>query len=480
MVRRRFALALSAGALLSLAMRDSGTGYLAVAAFVPLLAALDGERSPLRAGLLLALAWTGLAIPAIEGTVLVLWWAFPLILAGHGIVWLLAGVAHALVARGRYSTPMLLPLIVTAMEYVSARRSVFGDAALELLAYTQADTLLLRVAPWSGTSGVTLAAAALGCGGYWLLVKRPRPAVWTVVVLTAVLLTPVPGVDDAPTPGSVRVGVVQSAEEAVVSMLAKYDDGLMTQRMARFESLTRAGVDRGAELVVWGETVLPGEGMTERLPASAVRALLAAPVVLAGSRERAADGLFNSTFAWRGSDLELVARKQALVPVIEAHYSRGAPVEPVSLQGARVAAFVCLDSLHGSLSRESVRRGAEMIVYVTDDTFASGTATPWFHLATAALRAAETGRSVVFANEHGPSALITPRGDRVASSEPGEPAVLVADLEMRTGTTPYAALGDLVGPVACVLVGVAGASRGRPRFPHRGVPDSVDERHVRR
>ena len=39
MVRRRFALALSAGALLSLAMRDSGTGYLAVAAFVPLLAA---------------------------------------------------------------------------------------------------------------------------------------------------------------------------------------------------------------------------------------------------------------------------------------------------------------------------------------------------------------------------------------------------------------------------------------------------------
>lgn len=452
---RRLALATGAAAVFSLALREAGSGYLAIVAFGLLAAALDSEKRPLFAALITAVAWTGLAIPALEGTALVIWWSLPALIAVHGIVWGVAGGVHALFVRKPLLSWALLPLLITGAEYVGSSRLVFGGAALELVAYTQADTILRGLAPWSGTSGVTLAVAAFGTALYLLTKGQPRPAIWTSVLLSTLMAVSTSGMFERRESGTVRVAVVQTADDPVTAMLSKYDDRLMADVMGKFEVLTHNVRERGAELVVWGETVLPGEGDSGRLPVATKRALGAAPVVLAGTRERTPEALFNSTMVWRGSYLELVSRKQVLVPIIESHFDPGLPTAPVPLQGANVGAFVCLDSLHGHISRESVRRGADLLVYVTDDTFAGSTASNWFHLATAIIRAAETRRSVVFANAYGPSALISASGEVVARTRVAEPGFLVEDLPLWTGPTPYAALGNYVGPACLLLLFIA-------------------------
>lgn len=447
---RRLALASMAALSFTASLRPWGSGYLAVVAFAAAVAAVRGERRPARAAALMAVAWLGLAVPALEGTFLSVWWSLPALVALNSVAWAVAGAAHAFAAnRGGGSTLWLLPLLVVAAEFVASRRWLWGDAAFSLLAYTQADTPLRYLASLTGSSGPALGVALAG-GALVALVTGPR---WTAGALLVSIATlslaayVVPAGTDA---GSVRVAVVQSAQGQVARLLMPFDEGLMARVVAPYVALTAEAAAAGAELVVWGETVLP-EG-SAAVEGPWVNALRAAPAVVAGRVERAVDGLYNSVFAWRGDGLELVSRKQALVPVVEAVYAAGEPSEPFSVQGARLAALVCLDSLHGELSRESVRRGADLLVYLTDDTFAGRTATPLLHLRTAILRAAETGRAVVFANESGPSAIVSPTGKVLALSRAREAGVVITDVPLMRGSTPYVAFGDWLGTLALSAV----------------------------
>ncbi len=444
---RRLALAALAALLFSLSLRPWGLGLAAVMAFVPLAAALDGERRLLPAAGLASLAWLGLGLPVFASTSLAVWWAAPVLVAVFGLGWGLAGASAARLAR---LTPLALPLAVTAFEHLAGSRFLLGDPATSVLAYTQADTPLRRLAAWTGPSGPALGAALLGCVLYWALRGRRRFAALSALALAVALALPVPGVNAAAVGGGLTVGVVQTAQSTLAHLLAPFSDEVADEHAARFDELTRRAALAGAELVVWGESTLPDTGGAP--PPTAYRAALSrAAVTVAGGVEYGEDGLYNAVMAWYGPGLEVIGRKLSLVPVVEAPYARGRNAEPVMLQGAYVAPFVCLDSLHAGLSRDGVRRGAELLLYVTDDTFAGRTATPWYHLRTAVLRAVESGRAAVFANEAGPSALVGPTGELLRSSAAGEPAVIVATVPLMRGTTPFVALGDWLGPAASIV-----------------------------
>ena len=465
---RRVALAALAALLFSLSLRPwgpgswGGLGLAAVLAFVPLSAALDGLRRPWSAAGLAVLAWLGLALPVFGSASLARWWSTPALLAVFGVAWALVGASAAYAGM---LTPLALPLLVTAAELAAGSRALWGDAAFSMLAYTQADTPLRHLAAWTGTSGPALAAALIGCALHWAVSGRRRSAAYSALALALVLALPVPGVSPAAVGGALRVGVVQTAQSTIARLLAPFSDEVAAEHASLFAALTRQAALAGAELVVWGETTLPDIGDAP-LPAAYRTALSEAPVTVAGGVEYASDGLYNAVFAWDGSGLEVVGRKQALVPVVEAPYTHGRPRDPVMLQGAYVAPFVCLDSVHGGLSRESVRRGAELLAYLTDDSFAGLTTTPWFHLRTVVMRAVESGRAAVFANEAGPSALVGPTGEVLRLAGPHEPAAVVDEVPLLTGTTPFVALGDWVGPaasLAAVVLLVAGlASRHAP------------------
>lgn len=448
----RVSLAFLASLLFTIAGRPWGHGLSAVFGVAVLSAALYGERSVLRGAFVSFAAWAGLALPFYESASLSIWWATPALLIVHGAAWFGLGAAYVGMSNKWSWAPMTFPVLITGVEYILGSRLLLGDIAMSLLGYTQADNQLRLLAAWSGVSGPTFGASLLGSALHWTYLRKWGRATAAVVGVAITLVIPTPGTMPQSTFSEVRVGVVQTAQGIIDRLLAGFDEELLSRGMNQFYLHTQEAYDAGADLVVWGETVLPEGGAGFPMAPQVTRALSAAPVVIAGAVEYAPNELYNSVFVWRGHGLELLARKQALVPIVEGVYSTGQPTDPVSIQGTRLAAFVCLDSFYGELSRESVLRGADLLLYLTDDTFAGVTATPYYHLNTAIIRAVETARSVVFANEAGPSALIAPAGAVLARSPFGESASIVHDLPLRTGITPYVALGDWLGLLCSVAL----------------------------
>lgn len=467
----RWLLAGASTALLAIASRPwPGTSYLALVGVVPLLFALRGERRALPAFGYAALAWSGAGWVLYEGALVVEPWSFPVLLIGSSALWGVAAVGAVALARrwGAGVAVAAFPALVVAVEYAAAQPAFFGALSfVGSIGYMHLDSPLVAMAAWSGLSGVgfaTLAVNAAVAGA--LRSARPLPAgvlvVATAAAFAAFALAPVPGGGPVEDGSTVRVGLVQGAVPRVDVQMAFLDPGASARVLEVFADLTRAAVAAGAEWVVWGETVVPFDLVDGRIDGVVAEALAPAPFALVGARERAGRERYNAILGWSGGVLASVYRKNVLVPFVEDVFDAGTPVPPLAFDGVRVALGICLESLYAARARAAVADGADVLVYLSDDTFAGRTVTPVVHVANAAFRAAETGRAVVFANESGPSAVFDARGRRIAGLGVGTSDALVVDVPLASGTTPFVRLGDWVGRLAFSFAVAACATAALP------------------
>jgi len=84
-------------------------------------------------------------------------------------------------------------------------------------------------------------------------------------------------------------------------------------------------------------------------------------------------------------------------------------------------------------------------------------------VATSQLRAIESGRYLVQAATTGFSLVVDPDGRVLKKLSIGEQAVIVHDVPLRDGRTPYSYLGDVTIAVALILLVVAITARSRRR-----------------
>ena len=461
---RLLAFALTSAALMSAAHRPWGPGYLAWIALVPLLAALHKEERWWRGALAGWLAALGTGLVAFEGVAPAEFWAYPILVAIAGIPWAIAGALFVLLSKrfGSGTAVLLFAPLLVAAEFVPAQRFIFGDFAngMSAIGYTQTDTPLLAAAGWSGVSGVSLLVIALNVAIHqaWKLRLAPAAALAALVVL-AVLL-PVPGVNTpAEETEPLRVAMVQGAVSSVDTLFARFDREAAQRMLEPYADLTAQAAEHDADLVVWGETVVPHAVRPGHVPDYLAEALEPAPVALVGGVVFSQGASYNSILHWGEGELTEVYRKRALVPFNERHYTPGRAMPPLAVNGARLGLGVCLDSVFGMLARDSVLAGAEALIYVTEDSFAGRTVTPELHLRVTAFRGAETGRFVIFANQSGPSAVIDNRGNIIDRIGHGENAGLVADIRAHQGITPFVRFGDWAGVAATglvLLMGLAG------------------------
>jgi apolipoprotein N-acyltransferase len=136
---------------------------------------------------------------------------------------------------------------------------------------------------------------------------------------------------------------------------------------------------------------------------------------------------------------------------------QGAAVVPLPLRDGRtvpVVPLICLDAVDPRLALDAVRRGAELIVTLSNDSwFAIGNG-PHLHLVVSAFRSLETRRTQVRATNTGISAIISPTGELTAVAGVHERAALVAAVRPeREAATLMLAWGDWFGPTA-LAVGV--------------------------
>ena len=129
---------------------------------------------------------------------------------------------------------------------------------------------------------------------------------------------------------------------------------------------------------------------------------------------------------------------------------------------------ICYESAYAPLVRSFVRGGAQLIVVSTSDRAYSHSGIAATHVATAQMRAAETGRPVLQDAISGVSAVIDPNGRVLQHTELFTKALITATVTTTTGETPYVRLGDWVLAAAgLALLGAAGVVaqrelRGRP------------------
>jgi apolipoprotein N-acyltransferase len=456
----RFALALCSAALIATAARPLVPGFLAWVAFLPLLMALYGETRSARAALLGATAALGAGVVGFVGAAPVALWAYPALVLLSTLPYAIAAGLWAF-ARARLGDTLALiafPLAFTAAEYLPLQRGLWGDFAdaITPIATTQFDTPLRLLAAWSSTSAVTLAVLAINAALFAsLAARRPHPATLLAPAIVAFSLVPVPGVGErAVEVTPLRVAIVQGGIPGVETLFARFDDQAMLAMLAAHAELTARAAAAGAQLVVWGETAVPKPWDPAQPPEALLAALEGVPTALFGAVTFDGTRSYNSLMYAEGGVITEVYRKRALVPINERQYTPGATSPALAVAGRGVGLGICLDSLYAPFTREAVLRGAQLLVVATDDGFAGRTLTPELHLRASALRAIETGRYLIFANQSGPSAVIDARGqvvDRLASAER---AALLVSVPSHRGLTPYVRFGDTVGPLAWLLATV--------------------------
>jgi apolipoprotein N-acyltransferase len=320
-----------------------------------------------------------------------------------------------------------------------------------LVAVNVAVAVLVAV-PASRTPALAglLAAAAAGSAAWaW----APRPAV----------------------DGEARVAVVQPG---VV-------DG-PDRRFAVEERLTRELAGQDVDLVVWGESSV-GFDLADRPDlarriAALARTLEAPVLVNVDARRSDRPGIYKSSILV-GPDGPTGARydKMRLVPFGEYVPARsllgwatsvGEAAAEDRRQGTgqvvmdtggtlRVGPMVCFESAFPDMSRNLAGRGADLLVAQSSTSTFQRSWAPAQHASLAALRAAETGRTMVHATLTGVSAVHDPQGRRVGAwLGTDTSAAEVYEVPVASGATPYARYGDWPVYAALLTLAAFGAAQG--------------------
>ncbi|KRF17199.1 hypothetical protein ASG90_07775 [Nocardioides sp. Soil797] len=129
----------------------------------------------------------------------------------------------------------------------------------------------------------------------------------------------------------------------------------------------------------------------------------------------------------------------------------GTGVDPLRIDGVKVADVICFDVAYDDTITAQVRNGAEMVAVQTSNAMFIHTGQIEQQFAISRLRALETGRTVVVAAINGRSGVIGPDGNIISAIEPRTRDVLVQEVQLASGTPPAMVVGPWLGRLAVPL-----------------------------
>jgi len=262
----------------------------------------------------------------------------------------------------------------------------------------------------------------------------------------------------------------------------KWDRDYFLPTLERYRRLTET---TDAELVVWPEVAIPTLERYVRNYLDDIDALAADKdqTVLVGTlTQQPDDGAYYNTVLALGANHGHYY-KHHLVPfgeyfplpdfakrwmdAIDMRYSNfargGVQQTPIEAHGVKLGMSICFEDVFGAEVAQSLP-AAGVLVNVTNDAWFAGTIAADQHFNIARMRALETGRAMVRATNTGISGVIGPDGRVIERVGQFEVAVLEADVQPRSGMTPYVRYRNTplwaAGLVLCVLgLGWAGLRR---------------------
>ncbi len=420
---------------------------------------------------LLTLPWIGELVGSGPYIALAVWLAVYAILLGFG------GTA---VARWKYGF-IAFPFVYLAVEVL--RSSVpFGGFSWVKLAWGQIDGPLANLAPWGGTSLITVATVLCGCGIAAVVIQRGRKAKVVALVAAIIPLATATvaglGINRGDSiVGEAKVAAIQGNVPRMGLDFAGQRQAVLNNHVAETKKL--AARDEGIDLVIWPENssdINPfHDGRAAKAISGAVDAIDAP--VLVGTATRDDVGARNTMQVFApGHTVGDHHYKKYLQPFGETmpmrdffakfsdyvdlagDFKPGDGPGVVSMAGVPVGVATCYEVSFDEAFRESVKNGAQLLTTPTNNATFGYSDMTYQQLAMSRLRAMETDRAVVVAATSGVSAIIHPDGRVSQSTEIFTPAALVEQLPLRSGETfsvrygsPLQWLMVIIGTV-CALV----------------------------
>jgi apolipoprotein N-acyltransferase len=371
------------------------------------------------------------------------------------------------------------------------RQYVWDGFPWALLGYSQVTVLpIAQMASVTGVYGLSFLLALTASAAAFVVVARRGRDRWMFAGLVATLVVAIAAwgrariADSSLTTSGqpLRVGVVQGN----ILQDQKWNPALRDEIIGRYLAMTREAVAQGATFVMWPESALPVY-FEEDIRGDLVRRLAreTGATLLIGSdqveRARADANLealdnrfFNAAFLVRpDGSTAAVYRKMHLVPfgeyvpmhrllffvgsIVEAVSDFTPGTEPTLLPvGDRyVSTAICYEVIYGSLMRQFVQNGAELLTTITNDAWYGRSSAAYQHWDQASMRAIENGRYLARAANTGISGFVDPYGRVLAKSELFEPRVLVDDVHLSQTRTIYTRFGDLIAWLSLVFTGGA-------------------------
>ncbi len=372
------------------------------------------------------------------------------------------------------------------------RHYVWDGFPWALLGYSQISVLpIAQLASVTGVYGLSGLLVFTSAAVAMLMLERGRsrwtPAVTAALVVAAIALWGSRRIDGGSLAASpadagarLRVAVIQGN----ILQDDKWNPSLRDAIIGRYVAMTRQAIERGATFVLWPESSFPVYFEEDVGRANIVRRLAMehGVTLLIGSDQRrvenrgapdAAD-LYNAAFlVLPNGATGGVYRKMHLVPfgeyvplqrllyfvkpIVEAvsNFTPGREHTMLPVNGHRVSTAICYEVIYGSLMREFVTGGSELLTTITNDAWYGRSSAPYQHWDQAAMRAIENGRYLARAANTGISGFVDPYGRVLQKSALFEPAVLVQDLAFVQHRTLYSRTGDLLAWLSLAFTAAA-------------------------
>jgi len=395
----------------------------------------------------------------------------------------LFAAADAGLARHRLASPLAAAALWTALEH--ARTTLFTGFPWAVLGYAQHEnSALLGLASLTGVYGpsfvVVLGGAALA-DATRALGRRARPAagVWLAFALVVAThgLGLVVRAPEAPAQGErVRVAVLQGDIDQGV----KWRPSRVVRTLEIYRELTARAAARGAQLVVWPETAVPGalewdpdlRAWVQALAREQQVALVVGGVGIDESGGVRPAAYYDSAFVFDATGrvrerydkthlvpfgefvpfqsvldvfFRALARGIAETGVTPGNAPRALTLALPDGRSVRGGVPICYELLFPDLVRRFAGDGAQLLLGITNDAWYGRTGAPYQFLAITALRAAESQLWLARAANTGVSAFIDARGDVRMQTRIFERDLLVDDVPLGSGATAtfYVRHGDL-------------------------------------
>ncbi len=362
---------------------------------------------------------------------------------------------------------LALPALWVLMDWL--RGVILTGFPWQALGYAQVPwSPLAGYAPILGVHGVsalavfTAAALALARPIYWVLALTVWLAGWW---LGQVAWT-------RPEGEPVTVSLLQGN----IAQSLKFRPEQLAKTLSTYHRLV---LDSPGRLIVLPETALPlflDTAPPDYLAGLAAHARGNHGDLLLGVPERQGERYYNSVVSLGTADPQ-VYRKVHLVPFGEfvppgfrwfielmhiplGDFARGRPDQPpMAVGGQRVAVNVCYEDVFGEELIHALPE-ATLMVNVSNDAWFGDSLAPWQHLQISQMRALETGRWWLRANNTGITAILDERGRVQAQLPPFTTGALHGTAQGHGGLTPYARWGNggalTLAALALLIAGWAG------------------------